>query len=167
MQACATKALGTPDKYMPFVLCMEKNAGAGPEGALATCSQESGIDAASITACSASQEAAANMFEIATYSNTVQPPREYTPWVVVAGAHHKEAEYGNFMGVVCAALKAQGTGEALPDVCSKVAPVAAIQASQQGVPCGKSAHGIEATYDPHGARPPACLRDDGVFSRTV
>merc|ERR1719171_722833 len=158
MQACAVKTLGTPDKYIPFVLCMEKNAGAGAEGALATCSQENGVDAASITACSASQDGAANMFEIATHSNEVQPPREYTPWVVVAGAHHKESEYGNFLGVLCGVLKAQGSGESLPETCSKVATVAVIQSeANHAVPCGKSAHGIEAKYDPKGPRPPPCL----------
>eukprot|EP00747_Dinoflagellata_sp_TGD_P162920 gnl/TRDRNA2_/TRDRNA2_181077_c0_seq1.p1 gnl/TRDRNA2_/TRDRNA2_181077_c0~~gnl/TRDRNA2_/TRDRNA2_181077_c0_seq1.p1 ORF type:complete len:339 (-),score=47.38 gnl/TRDRNA2_/TRDRNA2_181077_c0_seq1:116-1132(-) len=126
MQACGVHLLTGPHQYMPFIVCMEQNAGGEAEAALGICSKKMGIDAADIVKCASSEEGLKEVFDVATWTIHLDPPKQWTPWVLVNGVHSKEGETGHLTPVLCAALQAKGITP-LPTLCGSGEGAAALQ----------------------------------------
>lgn len=109
IQACAMTMLGEPADYLPFMFCMESAAAKDEsvESAAFRCVKETTtLDAEDLVKCTQSPEANKKMFSIATYSDSLSPPRQHAPWVVINGEHHEKADNGDLLGSLCSALAA-------------------------------------------------------------
>lgn len=107
IHACAMQMLGGPADYLPFLFCMESAAtDESVENAAFKCASETTtLDVKDIVTCTRSAEANQMMFGIFHYSDSLSPPREHTPWVVINGEHQGEADDGDLLGSICRALE--------------------------------------------------------------
>lgn len=126
-QACAmehnngTSAAGVPN-WWPFVYCMENSR--DPVSSASKCASDNNVDWSAITTCAGSDPASGSaddgnalMHSIGEATNNLQPPHQWTPWVVLNGKPLSSAELDlPLYKLICKAY--QGT---LPSGCSKMA----------------------------------------------
>jgi interferon gamma-inducible protein 30 len=96
-EACAIKYNnGTDSKhvptYWPFYYCMEKSGNAADTAIASGCATNNGLNWSQIATCSGSDPSKGStddgnplMHSIAVATNSLIPPHQFTPWVVVNG----------------------------------------------------------------------------------
>jgi len=105
IQACAMKMLDEPADYMPFLFCME-SAEESVENAAFRCAKETTtLDARDVVTCTQTAEANKMMFSISNYSDSLSPPRQHAPWVVINGNHEEKADNGDLLESLCSAFE--------------------------------------------------------------
>jgi interferon gamma-inducible protein 30 len=79
-------------KWWSFFLCMEASNQAGVESVASACAQKGGLDWSQINTCAGPNPAVGTatdgnplMHKIAVVTNNLQPPHQWTPWVVING----------------------------------------------------------------------------------
>lgn len=132
VQACIMKVESEPKDYLPILFCMEAGAGEGDslEKVAFECMKEQDIDVDEVLHCTQTAEANEMMFQISNYSNSLDPQRQYVPWVTIDGQHAAEADEGDLLGPLCRALTAP-----LPAACKE-----ASDRSHSGGIVGKIGH---------------------------
>jgi len=116
-EACAmehygnnTEAVGKP-QYWNFFYCMEKSGKAGVASVAQNCATTNGLDWNVINTCAGSNPAVGSasdgnpeMHRIAVATNSLIPPHQYTPWVVLNGTPLSQAQYDvSLISLVCKA----------------------------------------------------------------
>jgi len=131
-EACAIKYNnGTDSKhvptYWPFYYCMEKSGNAANTTIASNCATSSGLDWAQITTCSGSDPSKGStddgnplMHSIAVATNSLIPPHQWTPWVVVNGTPLTSAQIDlPLTPIVCKAYLSQA-GCTAPPACQSL-----------------------------------------------
>jgi interferon gamma-inducible protein 30 len=128
-EACAIEHYGNNSitvgepKWWPFYDCMEKSGQAGTASVAQNCANNNGLDWNTISTCATTSNPAKGsttdgnpwMHNIAVRTNNLQPPHQYTPWVVLNGKPISSADYNlPLINLICAAY----TGP-LPSCCPK------------------------------------------------
>jgi len=116
-QACAIEhngnnalATGVPT-WWAYYDCLEKSGNAGVASVAQNCATSSGLDWPTIQTCSGSNVAMGSstdgnpyMHTIAVTTNNLQPPHQFTPWVVVNGKPLSSSELNlSLISLVCQA----------------------------------------------------------------
>lgn len=103
-EACAIEHNNATDKnnvpvWWNFFYCMEKSGKAADTTVASGCAKNNGLDWTVITTCSGSDPARGSaddgnplMHQLALDTNNLQPPHQWTPWVVVNGSPLTSAE---------------------------------------------------------------------------
>jgi len=104
-EACAIEHYNTTDKsgmyptWWPFFYCLEKSANAADVTVVSNCATANGLDWNIIKTCAGSAPAVGTtsdgnplMHNIAVATNNLQPPHQWTPWVVVNGSPLSSAQ---------------------------------------------------------------------------
>jgi len=107
---CAIRLNPDVKQWLPFANCME--GGNDPVSSAQGCAQQTNLDWSRINECTTSSQGNQWEHEMAQATDNLDPPHQYTPWVMVNGAHSTDAE-NQLQPVVCAAW--QG---APPPACS-------------------------------------------------
>jgi len=115
-EACAIEHNNSTDSkhiptWWPFFYCMEKSGSAGEEATASQCAKNNGLDWTVISTCSGSNPAVGSptdgnplMHSIGVATSSLQPPHQWTPWVVVNGSPLTEAQLDlPLTPIVCAA----------------------------------------------------------------
>lgn len=97
-EACAIEHYNTTTNGMPawfpFVYCLEKSGSAGSLSTATNCAQNNNVDFNVIQACSGTGDVAQYgtqadgnplMHGIAVATNSLNPPHQFTPWVIING----------------------------------------------------------------------------------
>jgi len=96
-EACAIKYYNTTDSkhvptFWPFFYCMEKSGNAADTTVASGCAKNNGLDWTVITTCAGSNPAKGSnddgnplMHSLAVATDSLVPPHQFTPWVVVNG----------------------------------------------------------------------------------
>jgi len=113
--------------WWPFFYCMENSQSAGVEATASTCAKNNGLDWNTISACAGSNPAVGTptngnplMHWFAVQTNNLQPPHQWTPWVVVNGAPLSSAQIDlPLIPIVCKAYVAKA-GCVAPAGCNSV-----------------------------------------------
>jgi len=112
-EGCAIEHYPTVTKgvpaWWPFFLCLEASGNAGTLSVAQNCAKNNGIDWNVIDTCSGSNPAQGsssdgnpNMHKIAVATNSLSPPHQYTPWVVVNGSPLNQAQLDqSLIAIVC------------------------------------------------------------------
>lgn len=89
-EACAIKHNNATADWWPFVNCMES--ANDPVSAASGCATKANLDWSVITACAGSDPASGSvddgnplMYSVGENTNNLQPPHQWTPWVVMNG----------------------------------------------------------------------------------
>jgi len=102
-EACAiehnkTVVAGNPN-WFPFFLCMEKSGNAGSASVAQNCAKNNGQDWNTISTCAGSNPPQGSstdgnplMHGIAVATQSLVPPHEWTPWVVMNGKPLSQAQ---------------------------------------------------------------------------
>jgi interferon gamma-inducible protein 30 len=100
IMACTQMLYPKQSDWWNMIACME----AGDAVAVApSCASKFGLNYASINACTSSQEGAAFMTKIGQVTNALQPPHQWTPWVVINDKPLTSAQLGqSLIRLVCA-----------------------------------------------------------------
>eukprot|EP00413_Alexandrium_margalefii_P021580 CAMPEP_0204563596 /NCGR_PEP_ID=MMETSP0661-20131031/34400_1 /ASSEMBLY_ACC=CAM_ASM_000606 /TAXON_ID=109239 /ORGANISM="Alexandrium margalefi, Strain AMGDE01CS-322" /LENGTH=266 /DNA_ID=CAMNT_0051571165 /DNA_START=161 /DNA_END=961 /DNA_ORIENTATION=- len=105
IHACAMDILKTPDKYVPFLICM---ASYGPRVSVELssfeCANAQGVSMKEIKSCATSDRG--HKLHVANGALSTKPSlkRSYVPWVLINGKHDKTAEGPNLLAQLCGAL---------------------------------------------------------------
>lgn len=132
---CAIEHYNTTDKsglyptWWPFFLCMEKSGKAADITTASNCASSGGLDWNVIKTCAGSNPAVGSpddgnplMHKTALDTNGLQPPHQWTPWVVVNGQPLNEAQLDlPLIPIVCSAYS-QSCQQTPPSGCSSVYP---------------------------------------------
>jgi len=144
IQACAVKELKEPSQYLSLIFCMSALPQFAVEKSSFECAKELKMDLTPVRACVQSPEGRAHMYQITTFSNTLNPPRQHVPWVTLDDEHFEEADTGDLLSPLCRKLSAPR-----PAACAKVSfsNVSAVidDSGKVGGPspfCGASAIGV-------------------------
>jgi len=121
-----TVVKGVPN-WFPFFLCMEKSGNAGSASVAQRCAADNGQDWSVINKCSgtdptkgSSDDGNPLMHSIAVATNSLIPPHEWTPWVVLNGKPLSQAQLSESLTkLVCNAY----TGADKPPACKGFAPI--------------------------------------------
>ncbi|XP_058198794.1 gamma-interferon-responsive lysosomal thiol protein isoform X2 [Rhododendron vialii] len=113
IEACAISVWPDLNKHFSFIYCVETLVYEHKYAEWETCYDKLGLDATPITECYTSGYGEELELQYAAETNTLQPPHEYVPWVVVDGQPLYE-DYENFISYICEAYK----GATLPNACS-------------------------------------------------
>eukprot|EP00448_Togula_jolla_P000877 CAMPEP_0170607538 /NCGR_PEP_ID=MMETSP0224-20130122/21108_1 /TAXON_ID=285029 /ORGANISM="Togula jolla, Strain CCCM 725" /LENGTH=249 /DNA_ID=CAMNT_0010932711 /DNA_START=65 /DNA_END=811 /DNA_ORIENTATION=- len=109
IQHCAMEVSDGPDAYMPMIICMEQAATTLVEEIGKSCAADQGISWSDISDCIDSAKAQKDMYEIALYSNSLDPERLFVPWVQVDGKHDEMADQRwQLKKSICDALHSKG-----------------------------------------------------------
>jgi len=121
--------------YVPawwnFFYCLELSGSAGNLGTAQGCANKNGIDWNIISTCAGSNPAVGSstdgnplMHQIAVATNSLVPPHQWTPWVVVNGSPLNQAQLSmSLTPIVCKAY----TGTDKPAACNSFTEVSAQQ----------------------------------------
>jgi interferon gamma-inducible protein 30 len=93
-EACAIEHYPTVTNYIPdwwpYVFCMEKSG--APASYAQSCATSAGLDWSVLSTCAGSNPAAGSnsdgnplMYQIGQDTTNLQPPHQYTPWIVMNG----------------------------------------------------------------------------------
>jgi len=105
IHACAVDLLKTPDRYVPFIMCM---ASYGPHTSVELSSFECGsrlnVGIEQIKSCAMSDRG--HQLVVANGALTLKPElgHHYVPWVMINGEHDKAAEGPDLRAKLCSAL---------------------------------------------------------------
>jgi len=105
-----TVTQGVP-AWWPFFLCLEASGNAGTASVAQNCAKNNNIDWNVIDACSGSNPAQGtaadgnpHMHSIAVATNSLVPPHQWTPWVVINGSPLNQAQLdASLIKLVCQA----------------------------------------------------------------
>ncbi|KAJ3703135.1 hypothetical protein LUZ61_006840 [Rhynchospora tenuis] len=111
IEACAIKVWPDVQQHFPFIQCVEKSVEAREENGWKSCFQATGLSSDPIVNCYNSGYGQQLEFQYAQETNSLQPPHQFVPWVLVNGKPILE-DYENLEHYVCKAYKG-----ALPKVC--------------------------------------------------
>jgi interferon gamma-inducible protein 30 len=113
IEACAISVWPDLNKHFSFIYCVETLVYEHKYSEWETCFDKLGLDATPIYECYTSGNGTELELQYAGETNTLQPPHEYVPWVVVDGQPLYD-DYENFTSYICEAYK----GAILPNTCS-------------------------------------------------
>ncbi|KAI8523525.1 hypothetical protein RHMOL_Rhmol13G0081000 [Rhododendron molle] len=113
IEACAISVWPDLIKHFSFIYCVETLVYEHKYAEWETCYDKLGLDATPVTECYTSGYGEELELQYAAETNTLQPPHEYVPWVVVDGQPLYD-DYENFISYICEAYK----GTTLPNACS-------------------------------------------------
>ncbi|KAF5930778.1 hypothetical protein HYC85_031651 [Camellia sinensis] len=116
VEACAISVWPDLNKHFPFIYCVETLVYEHQYTQWETCFEKLDLDPTLITECYSSGYGKELELQYAAETNTLQPPHEYVPWVVVDGVPLYE-DYENFISYICKGYK----GTALPQSCVDLA----------------------------------------------
>ncbi|CAL5353190.1 hypothetical protein CsSME_00041195 [Camellia sinensis var. sinensis] len=116
VEACAISVWPDLNKHFPFIYCVESLVYEHQYTQWETCFEKLDLDPTLITECYSSGYGKELELQYAAETNTLQPPHEYVPWVVVDGVPLYE-DYENFISYICKGYK----GTALPQSCVDLA----------------------------------------------
>jgi len=137
IQSCAMDNLKTPEKYMPFILCLSSySSHYSVESTSFTCGKKLGVNMTHLKACTASDRGHQLVMAAGNVSMSATLNREYVPWVVINGRHYPEAERGNLVTVLCSLLSPR------PTTCTTV-KTSALNAEAQAVKIGGESHSFK------------------------
>jgi len=102
-QSCAIEhfntTTGSVPTWWPYFLCLEKSQKAGDVTTASGCAKNNGLDWTVIDACAGSDPTRGTLddgnkveHQMALDTNVLQPPHQWTPWVVVNGAPLSESQ---------------------------------------------------------------------------
>jgi len=118
--------------WWPFYYCMEKSGNAADTTVASGCAKSNGLDWDVITTCSTTTNPAKgsdtdgnpNMHSIAVATDSLIPPHQWTPWVVVGGSPLTSAQIDQALTpIVCSAysnLNKANSSCVLPPSCKAV-----------------------------------------------
>ncbi|XP_075636230.1 gamma-interferon-responsive lysosomal thiol protein [Castanea sativa] len=115
VEACAIDVWPDLSEHFPFINCVETLVYEHKYPQWESCFEKLGLDPKPISDCYSSGHGKELELQYAAETNTLQPPHEYVPWVVVDGEPLYE-DYENFLSYICKAYK----GTAVSTACSKV-----------------------------------------------
>ncbi|GMY10536.1 gamma-interferon-responsive lysosomal thiol protein-like [Fagus crenata] len=115
VEACAIDVWPELNEHFPFINCVETLVYEHKYPQWESCFEKLGLDPKPIADCYSSGYGKELELQYAAETNTLQPPHEYVPWVVVDGEPLYE-DYENFVSYICKAYK----GTAVTEACSKV-----------------------------------------------
>uniref|UniRef100_A0A7C9DQ33 Ribonuclease T(2) n=1 Tax=Opuntia streptacantha TaxID=393608 RepID=A0A7C9DQ33_OPUST len=104
IEACAIDAWPNLNAHFPFIYCVEKLVYKGKYLQWETCFEELGLDLKPVTDCYTSGYGKELELKYAAETDSLEPPHEYVPWVVVDGQPLYE-DYENFTSYICKAYK--------------------------------------------------------------
>jgi len=84
LEACAISLYNKTAQWFPFVNCIEE-ADDAPSKVAAGCAKKAGLDYTAIAKLAASRQGNQIMHEVATTTNNLNPPHQFTPWVTMNG----------------------------------------------------------------------------------
>jgi len=108
-------AMNTP-AWWAFFDCMELSGNAGVASVASNCATKGGLDWATIQTCAGSNPAEGTstdgnpiMHQMAVFTNNLQPPHQWTPWVIVDGTPLTSAQLDlSLIPIVCNAYTKKG-----------------------------------------------------------
>ncbi|KAJ8440209.1 hypothetical protein Cgig2_023974 [Carnegiea gigantea] len=104
VEACAIDAWPNVNEHFPFIYCVEKLVYQRKYLQWETCFEELGLNPKPVTDCYTSGHGKELELKYASATDSLEPPHEYVPWVVVDGQPLYE-EYENFTSYICKAYK--------------------------------------------------------------
>jgi len=116
--------------WWPFFYCMEKSGKAADTTTASGCAKNNGLDWTVITTCAGSNPAVGSdtdgnplMHKIAVETNSLVPPHQWTPWVVVDGTPLTSPQIDlPLTPIVCSAYQKKNPATCtLPSACNKIA----------------------------------------------
>ncbi|KAL6967730.1 hypothetical protein U1Q18_033541 [Sarracenia purpurea var. burkii] len=116
IEACAINIWPDLNKHFSYINCVETLVYKHKYPQWETCFDELGLDPTPISECYSSGYGKELELKYAAETNTLQPPHEYVPWVVVDGQPLYE-DYENFVSYICKAYN----GTARPNACTGLA----------------------------------------------
>jgi len=115
VEACAIHAWPDLSEHFPFINCVETLAYQHKYPEWESCFDKLNLDSKPIADCYSSGYGKELELQYAAETNSLEPPHEYVPWVVVNGEPLYE-DYENFVSYICKAYK----GTAVLEGCSSV-----------------------------------------------
>jgi len=88
METCAMTVLKDFKSYWPFVLCLESNSG-DFDSLGKQCAAKTKVDFSAISACMTGPQGNEAEHMMAQKTENLNPPHQYTPWIVVDGKHNE------------------------------------------------------------------------------
>lgn len=85
IEACAIHTYNDTSKWFPYINCIEGSKVKIIEKAAPECAKQLNLNYTALDACATSAEGNAIMHGIATTTDNLQPPHQWTPWVVLDG----------------------------------------------------------------------------------
>ncbi|KAK6927133.1 Gamma interferon inducible lysosomal thiol reductase GILT [Dillenia turbinata] len=113
IEACAINVWPDLTDHFSFMYCVETLVYEHKYPQWESCFEELGFDPKPISDCYASGYGLELELQYANETNSLEPPHQYVPWVVVNGEPLYE-DYEDFVTYVCKAYK----GSAVPNACS-------------------------------------------------
>lgn len=104
VEACAIDAWPNVNEHFPFINCVEQLVYKRKYLQWETCFEELGLDPKPVTDCYTSGHGKELELKYAAETDSLEPPHEYVPWVVVDGQPLYE-DYENFTSYICKAYK--------------------------------------------------------------
>eukprot|EP00747_Dinoflagellata_sp_TGD_P209793 gnl/TRDRNA2_/TRDRNA2_83165_c0_seq1.p1 gnl/TRDRNA2_/TRDRNA2_83165_c0~~gnl/TRDRNA2_/TRDRNA2_83165_c0_seq1.p1 ORF type:complete len:456 (+),score=82.82 gnl/TRDRNA2_/TRDRNA2_83165_c0_seq1:2-1369(+) len=117
IHACAAQELPETKLAVEFIACMADSPSASVEKSSHQCATQLGFDLQRIKDCALDASVNKRMLAIGHHSNSLAPPRAYTPYVTLSGLHVEMAEHGHMIEMICTALLGQGKS---PEACSGI-----------------------------------------------
>ncbi|KAF3330612.1 gamma-interferon-inducible lysosomal thiol reductase-like isoform X2 [Carex littledalei] len=111
IEACAIRVWPDVQQHFPFIQCVEKSVEAREENGWRSCFQATGLSSEPIVNCYNSGYGQQLELQYAKETNSLQPPRQFVPWVLVNGQPLYE-DYEKFEHYICKAYNG-----VLPKVC--------------------------------------------------
>ncbi|KAH9701868.1 gamma-interferon-inducible lysosomal thiol reductase [Citrus sinensis] len=115
VEACAIDSWPELNKHFPFIYCIESLVYEHKYSQWETCFDKLELDPKPIVDCYTSGYGTQLELKYAAETNSLVPPHQYVPWVVVEGQPLYE-DYENFISYVCKAYK----GNVVPKACSNL-----------------------------------------------
>lgn len=121
----STDPSGKYPTWWPYFYCMEKSGTAGDANTASNCASTNGLDFSVIKTCSGDNPAVGStadgnplMHSTAVATNSLIPPHQWTPWVVVNGTPLTSAQLDlSLIPIVCNAFKTACSGQTPPSAC--------------------------------------------------
>lgn len=114
VEACAINVWPELSEHFPFIYCVEDLVYEGKYTEWLQCFDKLSLDSEPVLDCYNSGYGHKLELQHAAETNSLQPPHQYVPWVVVDGQPLYE-DYENFVSYVCKAYN----GTAVPNACSE------------------------------------------------
>ncbi|KAJ0020952.1 hypothetical protein Pint_32476 [Pistacia integerrima] len=115
VEACAIAIWPDVNEHFQFIYCVETLVYEHKYPEWETCFEKLGLDPKAISDCYTSGNGTELELKYAAETNSLEPPHQYVPWVVVDGQPLYE-DYENFISYICKAYN----GTALPKACSNI-----------------------------------------------
>jgi len=118
IEACAMDQHKQTKEWFPFLQCMEESDGL-PASVAQDCAKKSFPDSptayTSISSCASGTQGQKLMHQIALKTEGLNPPHQWTPWVVLNDKSLTETEYGStLVQLICDNIKGSKPAECAP-----------------------------------------------------